>query len=270
MKKTLLLLLSVLWLLSAFSSVPRWIGAPAGAADTINSWTAFRRDVQLDEVPLSAVARIAVDSKYWLWVNGAPVVREGGLKRGPAPADGYCDEVDLAPYLKRGVNRLAVLVWHFGKEGFSHKSSGRSGLFFDLKGVVASDTSWRCRLHPAYSTCDGRGPNYRLPESNIRFDARLDLPGWQTAPCDAEGFVPAEASGAEGAAPWGALVPRPVPQWKDFGVKRAKFVRRAGDRLRHARRTASVQHAADAGAGIVRPCGRPYGGHPHRPYRRRG
>lgn len=229
MKKTLLLLLSVLWLLSAFSSVPRWIGAPAGAADTINSWTAFRRDVQLDEVPLSAVARIAVDSKYWLWVNGAPVVREGGLKRGPAPADGYCDEVDLAPYLKRGVNRLAVLVWHFGKEGFSHKSSGRSGLFFDLKGVVASDTSWRCRLHPAYSTCDGRGPNYRLPESNIRFDARLDLPGWQTAPCDAEGFVPAEASGAEGAAPWGALVPRPVPQWKDFGVKRAKFVRRAGD-----------------------------------------
>lgn len=24
-------------------------------------------------------------------------------------------------------------------------------------------------------------------------------------------------------------MPRPVPQWKDFGVKRAKFVRRAGD-----------------------------------------
>ena len=138
MKKTLLLLLSVLWLLSAFSSVPRWIGAPAGAADTINSWTAFRRDVQLDEVPLSAVARIAVDSKYWLWVNGAPVVREGGLKRGPAPADGFCDEVDLAPYLKRGV----------------HPAS-RAGLAFRQGGLFAQvERPQRVVLRPERRGCE--------------------------------------------------------------------------------------------------------------------
>ena len=65
MKKSLFVFLSVLWLLPAFPSAPRWIGAPGGAADTVNSWTAFRRDVRLDEVPPRAVARIAVDSKYW-------------------------------------------------------------------------------------------------------------------------------------------------------------------------------------------------------------
>lgn len=235
MKRTLFVILSAVCFsllpTGAFpaSEAPRWIGFPGGAADTENSWTAFRRDVRLDVVPLSAVARIAVDSKYWLWINGEPVVREGGLKRGPTPADSYCDEVDLAPYLKKGVNRVAVLVWHFGKEGFSHKSSGRSGLFFELPGVVVSDSAWSCRLHPAFGTCGGPFPNSRLAESNIRFDARLDLGPWQTALCDAAGFVRAEESGAEGAAPWGALVPRPIPQWKDFGVRRAKFVRRAGD-----------------------------------------
>jgi hypothetical protein len=29
----------------------------------------------------TAMTKIAVDSKYWLWVNGQLVVREGGLKR---------------------------------------------------------------------------------------------------------------------------------------------------------------------------------------------
>ena len=43
------------------------------------------------------------------------VVFEGGLKRGPNPEDTYCDEVDLAPYLKKGKNQVAVLVWYFGK-----------------------------------------------------------------------------------------------------------------------------------------------------------
>ncbi len=212
----------------AGASTPRWIALPGGAADTPNSWTIFRRDLVLDAVPEHAVARIAVDSKYWLWIDGEPVVREGGLKRGPSPVDTYCDEVDLAPYLKKGVNRLAVLVWHFGKEGFSHRSSGRSALFFSLPGIAVSDGAWRCRLHPAFGTCGGPGPNYRLPESNIRFDARYDLPGWQTAACDAEGFVPAEVVGREGDTPWGILIPRPVPQWRKFGVKCGKAVRHRG------------------------------------------
>jgi hypothetical protein len=41
-----------------------------------NSWLAFRKDVEIEKVPASLVARIAVDTKYWLWINGEPVVYE--------------------------------------------------------------------------------------------------------------------------------------------------------------------------------------------------
>ena len=72
--------------------IDRTLGCP-GATDAPNQWIAFRKDVRLDAVPASAPARIAVDSKYWLWVNGRLVVFEGGLKRGPNPTDGWFDTV---------------------------------------------------------------------------------------------------------------------------------------------------------------------------------
>ncbi|MDQ3815096.1 MAG: glycoside hydrolase family 78, partial [Armatimonadota bacterium] len=82
-----------------------------------NTWCCFRRTFRLKEKMARAPTRIAVDSKYWLWVNGRLVVREGGLKRGPTPRDTYVDEVDLAAHLKEGENTVAVLVWYFGHSG---------------------------------------------------------------------------------------------------------------------------------------------------------
>lgn len=188
-----------------------------------NQWIAFRKDVTLDAVPAAAPARIAVDSKYWLWVNGTPVVFEGGLKRGPNPQDSYFDEVDLAPFLQKGENRVALLLWYFGKDGFSHLGSGRAQLWFDCPAAgTVSDASWLCRVHPAYGTADVPLPNYRLSESSIRFDARQDIEGWQTG--SLEGFKPAEPV----ASSLGALHTRPIPQWKDFGIKDIAFETRPG------------------------------------------
>ena len=87
--------------------------------------------VYIDKVPQTLTARIAADSKYWLWINGRLVVFEGGLKRGPSPYDTYYDPVEIAPYLQNGENTIAVLVWHFGKSGFSHVNSGLAALLFE-------------------------------------------------------------------------------------------------------------------------------------------
>ena len=106
----------------------KWI-APSDANHP-NTWMTFRKDIILPKRPEKAVAQIAVDSKYWLWINGQLAVFEGGVKRGPTPKDTYYDEVDLAPFLQKGKNQIAILVWYFGKEGFSHKSSGQAGLFW--------------------------------------------------------------------------------------------------------------------------------------------
>ena len=67
-----------------------WIGPDAlpqsgPAISESNAWTCFRKKFTLVEMPAKATAHIAVDSKYWLWVNGKLAVYEGGLKRGPNP-----------------------------------------------------------------------------------------------------------------------------------------------------------------------------------------
>src|ERR1035437_7830036 len=46
----------------------QWIGATTNNAE--NTWSVFRKYFALSAVPKTAVARIAVDSKYWLWING--------------------------------------------------------------------------------------------------------------------------------------------------------------------------------------------------------
>lgn len=169
----------------------KWITVREEGANKPNTWIAFRKDILLTKLPQKALTKIAVDSKYWLWINGELVIFEGGLKRGPNPRDSYYDEIDLAPYLKKGENKIAVLLWYFGKEGFSHKDSGKAGLIFDMdvngKHVV-SDSSWYSSIHPAYSNTEAPFPNWRLSESNIRFYAEKDIKDWQIAKNEKYGF----------------------------------------------------------------------------------
>lgn len=198
-----------------------WISCPSNV-DTVNSWTAFRKTFTLDKKPSSARVRIAVDSKYWLWINDQLVVFEGGLKRGPTPLDTYFDEVELSPYLKTGKNTVAVLVWYFGKDGFSHKSSGRSGLIFDLQASgleLLSDSSWKSTQANAYQTAGLPVPNFRLPESNILYDGRKDIGFWQSENYDDSRMLPAKVLGKAGDSPWNKLVARPIPLLKDFDLK---------------------------------------------------
>ncbi|MCX6937280.1 MAG: L-rhamnose isomerase [Verrucomicrobia bacterium] len=46
--------------------------------DEPNQWNCYRKTFNLAKIPSTAFARIAVDSKYGLWVNGRMVVRERG------------------------------------------------------------------------------------------------------------------------------------------------------------------------------------------------
>ena len=110
-----------------------------------NMWMGFHKEADIAKVPESLFARIGADSRYWLWINGTLVVREGGLKRGPNRRDSYYDEVQIAPYLHEGRNDIAVLLWYFGREGFSHNSSGKPAILFDAQSKdlnILSDTSW--------------------------------------------------------------------------------------------------------------------------------
>lgn len=200
----------------------KWIWDSSGGPSGKNRWVCFRKTVTLATVPASVTARIAVDSKYWLWINGEMVVFEGGLKRGPNRTDTYYDEVELAKHLRAGSNTIAVLAWYWGRNGFTHNSSGQGGLVFeaDLGGgaKIQSESSWKCLKHPAYDSTGALNPNWRYSEFNIKFKAASDIPVWNQPGFDDIGWPQATEKGTPPCAPWNNLVKRPIPHWKDSGL----------------------------------------------------
>ena len=190
-----------------------------------NTWICFRNDVNLDSVPQGSVnLKIAADSKYWMWINGQLAVFEGAVKRGPNPTDTYYDEVDISAFLKKGNNSIAVLLWYFGKEGFSYQPSSKAGLYITSLSdafQLSTNKQWKATLHYGYYTPKGIQPNFRLSESNIGYDARAFSEAWITQPVNElpAPFSPAVEVGVEGDAPWNKLHHRIIPQWKDYGKK---------------------------------------------------
>ena len=185
-----------------------------------NVWMCFRKTVELEAVPEDLTAFICADSKYWLTINGKPVVFEGGAKRGPTPDGSYFDTVPVGRFFKRGKNVICALVWYWSKDtSFSSTDSGKAGFLFEA-GPIVSDSSWRVCRHPAYGTDPRKKqPNFRLPEFNIYYDARKDIGDWCAADFDDSGWEHATENGKGGCAPWGTLFPRGIPLLKDYGLK---------------------------------------------------
>lgn len=197
----------------------QWIGEDHPSIP--NTFFKYRYSFTQNEIPVNAIASIATDSKYWLYINEKLVVFEGQLKRGPTPNDTYYDEVDIKPFLQKGNNSIAILVWYWGKEGFCHKSSGKAGLLFEAaidKKIITSNADWRIQQHLAFQNTLEPNPNFRLPEHNIRYDARLDNENWLQQNFDDSKWKNAVVIGNAGAAPWNALWKRPIPLWYDGGL----------------------------------------------------
>ena len=192
-----------------------------------NTWVAFRRTIHIGEVPADAVTKISVDTKYWLWINGKMVLFEGGLCRGAGPNTIYYDTVDLAPYLTAGENTIAILVWYWGRTRKPHEDSGNGGLLVsaDWNSDLNTNASWKMKVHPAYDPKSGGGGNSanRVNAYNVKFDARNAMGDWTDEAWYTDNFndenwdVPI-VKGKAGSLPWGDLVERAIPQWKDRGL----------------------------------------------------
>ncbi len=202
-------------------------------------WLAYSASISLADSPKDIELRIAADSKYWLWVNSELQVIEGALKRGPNHNDTYCDVLSDGKYgFDKGVNDVAILVWYFGKDGFSHRNSPTAGMSFEIEvdgKTLQTNSLWRVAKHAQLSPItQGEQPNYRLSESNIRFDARESFdfinlhsnsvkPNLDEQPWQKPVIIDFEQGG------WGKLVDRPIPQWRDYGIKSYKSVRYNSD-----------------------------------------
>lgn len=116
-----------------------WLAAPAPVA-------LFRKELTLARSPKTALAAVSADNAYRLWINGRLVARgpaDIGMDYHRVPTGKwFYDTVELAPYLKRGKNVIAVEVFFeklIGWEG----SRGQGGFLLDAPEIVATDSTWQ-------------------------------------------------------------------------------------------------------------------------------
>lgn len=187
-----------------------------------NTWMCFRKKVDLKEKDIeNVVAQIAVDSKYWLYINGEMVIREGALKRGETRDSIYYDEVDLSEYLHKGENTIAILVWYWGDVSYSHNSSGQGAMLFQAKignNYLVSNETWKVSKHKAYLQDELR-PNNRLIEYNVYYDATLADEDWYKPEYDDSSWANSTVLNVAGSSPWGEMIERNIPQFKNYELK---------------------------------------------------
>ncbi|MFO7636575.1 MAG: alpha-L-rhamnosidase C-terminal domain-containing protein [Clostridia bacterium] len=170
------------------------------ASEHKNQWVAFKKDFFLSCPPPDIFAQVAVDTKYWLSVNGIPVVNDGGLLRDSYPSCGYYDEVNLTGHLKKGANEIFALVWYWGNEGRNNTDGGEPGFSFRCPGLgIYSDTSWKAAKHPSFYETSHPFPSYLYGGYNIGYDASAELPIHWEEPVEKE------------CRSWNILIKRPVP-----------------------------------------------------------
>ena len=205
-----------------------------------NTWMSFRKIITLDEVPEKVEVLIAVDSKFWLWINGEMVLFEGGLSRGPSqagewnrkqkitPTNSWYDTVNIQPYLKKGENTIAILAWYWGRETHkgTHIDSGKGGLLFSANignQPVVSDASWKALQHPGYDNTITPSSK-AIVQYNVLFDAQKSIGDWSENAWYSENFddsnwTNAVEKGKLGVAPWYSVEKNIVPHLINHGLE---------------------------------------------------
>ncbi|WP_298338861.1 alpha-L-rhamnosidase C-terminal domain-containing protein [uncultured Algibacter sp.] len=229
--------------LSFAITAPNWNGAQwiwQQDDSPSNTWMSFRKTVTVDEVPETVEAYISVDSKFWLWINGEMVLFEGGLSRGPSqvgewnrkakitPANSWYETVNIQPYLKKGKNTIAILVWFWGRESHkgTHIDSGKGGLLFSSEignQHVVSDKSWNVLQHTGYNNTIAPASK-AIIQYSVMFNANNALNDWTEKAWymptynDAK-WAKASEKGILGVAPWYDVEPNTVPHLINHGLQ---------------------------------------------------
>lgn len=212
----------------------QWIWTESCSA---NSYVAFRKTFTVDSVPDSAVASIAAESKYYLWLNGELAVYDGSSKRGATAYDGYYEDIDLTDYLITGENTLVILVCYNGRSGNSSVDCGQAGLLFEMEvgsQLIVSDSSFKaCRLK-AYrnkSLLGADWPNYSqssmLAEWDCYYDARESVGDYTSPDFDDSSWDNATVVGQTGAEPFNDTYLCVTPQMqfdKDYTYLESEYI----------------------------------------------
>ncbi|MDB5002517.1 MAG: Bacterial alpha-L-rhamnosidase [Mucilaginibacter sp.] len=121
-----------------------WIAAPNDAGNSYGIYY-FRKSIDFVANPTSFIIHVSADNRYKLYVNGTLV------SLGPARGDTYYwnyETVDIAPYLSKGKNTVASLVWNEAQYRPEAQISVRTA--FIIQGnsaneeILNTNNTWKC------------------------------------------------------------------------------------------------------------------------------
>lgn len=160
----------------------KWIWCGVPCVNVINAFMQARRSFDLRSQPRRSEIHITADQSYQLFVNGRFVCR--------GPARGFqshwpFDRVDIAPFLRKGRNVVAVLAHSLGVSNFQYIHQGWAGFLCAGKAGsvdLASGSEWKVRRSP------GHRPTLARLSAQMGFqewfDARHDDGSWVNAGFD--------------------------------------------------------------------------------------
>jgi alpha-L-rhamnosidase len=220
-------------LLDGVKPEANWIW-DSGEIKPKNYYLHVRKSFSLNNSVNEAKAYISAYSFAELYINGKYIDR---VPTNPDPEYQTYEEIDLTPYLKKGTNTIAALVYNAG-EGLHHRMDARGGFFFqaavtDKKGVVTkihSDKSWRVAQAIAWDTSTKHRQGDHTIGMRERYDAQLAYEGWQKASFNDSLWEQAKEIGVPPLDPWNQIVVvkrqrlfyemlKPVAVWDAQGYK---------------------------------------------------
>jgi hypothetical protein len=195
-----------------------WLWPELGFNHLHNQFARFRKVVDIDSVPKSALAWITVDQCYRLSVNSKLVCR--GPARGYQHSWSY-DAVDIAPYLRKGRNLIAVRAYNAGHSTFGYRSEGIAGFLFAARigrQSIVSDASWRC-IRESNTRRDTFPYSLQLPGHQECIDLRTADFAWETLGFDDSDWKSSEQFRPWNTPPYMTLEPRGIPLMREFMLK---------------------------------------------------
>ena len=195
-----------------------WVSYPS-ASQTAYGVYHFRRSFDLYRLPEKLVIHVSADNRYNLFVNGQRVCY--GPAKGDLQTYKY-DVVDIAPYLKKGANLMAALVYNGGEDrplafvgaqtAFMLRAATEDFAFLN------SSNGWKVYRNPAYTPVTYQemlfnerwfygfyacGPGDRVEGAQYPW-------GWEQPGYDDAAWLPAEPLRFDKQPPW-KLMERNIP-----------------------------------------------------------
>lgn len=215
-----------------------WITCP-GVIQRAYGIYHFRKTFSLKGKPGHFIIHVSADNRYHLFVNGQPV------GRGPARGDLYnwsFGTYDIAPFLKKGENMIAALVWNMGVYAPVAQVSNQTGFLMQgddtTEEIVNTNRSWKVFHDTAYKPCaTNMGAvlhSYMVVGPGDEVQAK-DYPwGWKNLTYNDASWPNAEVIGTA-AVPVGygtdnlwTLMPRTIPQMEEKQQRLASIRRTSG------------------------------------------